>query len=422
MRPGGPPLYSETSPLRLAAPPERFSHTALRSLRACPRRWQLIRSRWSWGTSYPERPSEAILRGHVVHRALEAMVDRLCAAGAHAFGGAEFVEVGRAFQRERALEKIFYEERAAFLANPRSHGLGEPRVTLAECQNAVVRLLRATWDLGPKQQRPTVPSRRAEAEAATPRKPGRQLDTRLLRAGDRLPEVQLEHPMLPIGGVADLVAVEDDGDVIVDYKTGASRPEHAEQVRLYGLLWWRTTGRLPRLMRVVSSDGGPPTEILGHGDDLCRLEADLAAEVAAWRWSLATGVAPARPAEEACRFCAVRQVCEEYWTSDATSELRWPSACDKAEGLRDVELGITSVRSRSSARGRLASGEELTLVSDAELWPLDGAEARVVRALAVRSDGSGCLASTRWSEVFTLHHLGSERAGTGAPGAQPGLP
>lgn len=407
MSQGGPTLYVETTPLRLAPPPARFSHTALRSLRACARRWQLTRSEWSWGSSYPERPSEPILRGHVVHRALEDLVDRLCAAGGPPFGSPEFVAVGRAFQLEGALQRIFEEERGAFLANPRSHGMGEPRVTLAECQNAVVRLLRATWDVGSRRPRPAAPVRRG-THTGRPARRGVVAgpDPRLkdLRAGDRIPEVPLDHPTLPIGGVADLVAVEDDGDVIVDYKTGASRPEHVEQIRLYGLLWWRVTGRLPRLLRVVSSDGGPPTEVLGHGADLAQLETDLAAEVAEWRWSLSDRPAPARPNPAACRFCAVRQVCEDYWSSEATSELRWIGALDDASGLRDAELHVTSVRSRSSARGRLPSGDEATLVSDPALWPLDQSEGCRVRALVVRVDGDGCLSSTRSSELFTVRH------------------
>jgi hypothetical protein len=61
-----------------------------------------------------------------------------------------------------------------------------------------------------------------------------------------LSEVRLEHPSLPLLGVLDVVALESDHSAtVVDFKTGARKPAHEEQVLLYSLLWWRVTGMRP---------------------------------------------------------------------------------------------------------------------------------------------------------------------------------
>ncbi len=53
------------------------------------------------------------------------------------------------------------------------------------------------------------------------------------------PEVELRVPSLRLAGRADLLAVSEEGCDITDYKTGAPDAHHADQVRLYALLWSR---------------------------------------------------------------------------------------------------------------------------------------------------------------------------------------
>src|SRR5207248_926500 len=68
---------------------------------------------------------------------------------------------------------------------------------------------------------------------------------RLLRARGALSELPVCHPALPFRGVIDLLWLDGDVVVIVDFKTGQERDEHALQVSCYALIWWRLTGVLP---------------------------------------------------------------------------------------------------------------------------------------------------------------------------------
>src|ERR1019366_8126190 len=78
-------------------------------------------------------------------------------------------------------------------------------------------------------------------EAGTPaaaRAPGADV------SGERAPlssgshaEVTLTAPRLRLTGRGDLLRIAEPGAPITDYKTGADSPIHAEQLRLYALLW-----------------------------------------------------------------------------------------------------------------------------------------------------------------------------------------
>lgn len=62
-----------------ALEPDWFSYSSFRELEACPRRWMLRRASFPavWDRhGYPEVPYLASLRGDVVHRALEQIVER----------------------------------------------------------------------------------------------------------------------------------------------------------------------------------------------------------------------------------------------------------------------------------------------------------------------------------------------------------
>ena len=67
----------------------------------------------------------------------------------------------------------------------------------------------------------------------------------LLAANGTLSERELRHPSLPVVGILDLIRATDDGVLVVDFKTGAAKSEHQEQVELYALLWWRNSGEMP---------------------------------------------------------------------------------------------------------------------------------------------------------------------------------
>lgn len=382
-------------PLALAAPPDRFSHTALESLRECPRRWQLVRSTWPWGGRYPERSGPAVIRGRIVHRALDEVVSRLRAAGSPPWGSAPFQSVTRGFLGESRLRTIAAEETALVAQNPRHALIGVPEVRHEDCRNALVRLLKLTWSNAPSGPRPS------KSESTGPRVGTRECRLPPLRHGDLLPEVPLEHPRLPLEGRVDLIEIRDDGDVIIDVKTGGFREAYVGQVRLYSLLWWRTTGRLPRAARVVSLDD-QPEDVLINDTDLLALEATLTAEIATWR-SRGSGGMPPRPDPDTCRWCPVRQLCDDYWTAECVASRRWAAATD-ADGLRDLSARVVEWRSLASLSARTADGVEITVQASHGVVfdPVECAVGVDLRALGVARTDPTTFLVLGTSEVFSF--------------------
>lgn len=94
-----------------------------------------------------------------------------------------------------------------------------------------------------------------------------------------LSEQEVRHPELPLLGIIDLLVRRDGQTTVLDFKTGASRPEYRRQIQLYALLWWRSTGDLPAHVELrygARVEGWPVS-----ADELCRLEEELAVEIAA---------------------------------------------------------------------------------------------------------------------------------------------
>ena len=108
--------------------------------------------------------------------------------------------------------------------------------------NQVVRLFHDTYAKAATVHRRTLPLA-AEVNATAETEPGEF--AHLLRARRALSELPVCHPALPFRGVIDLVWLDSDVVVIVDFKTGQERLEHALQVSCYALIWWRLTGVLP---------------------------------------------------------------------------------------------------------------------------------------------------------------------------------
>jgi hypothetical protein len=144
-----------------------------------------------------------------------------------------------------------------------------------------------------------------------------------LREGTH-PEVSLSVPGLHLAGRADLLTVTHEGCAITDYKTGSPSEHHAEQVRMYQLLWSRDSDRNPDEVPVTtltlsyatheaSIDPLDPKQLTGLADDLAR-------RVQAAEREVARRPPPARPVLEMCKLCSVRHLCEDYWASSATGD------------------------------------------------------------------------------------------------------
>jgi PD-(D/E)XK nuclease superfamily len=135
------------------------------------------------------------------------------------------------------------------------------------------------------------------------------------------PEVPLEAPDLRLAGRADLITIANDSCAIVDYKTGAPDEHHAAQLQMYALLWDRDSERNPEGLPVVALTLSYAT----HDEkvdplapsELDALAEELIARIAVSERELELRPPPARPAATICRFCNVRHLCEDYWSSIA---------------------------------------------------------------------------------------------------------
>jgi CRISPR/Cas system-associated exonuclease Cas4 (RecB family) len=118
-------------------------------------------------------------------------------------------------------------------------------------------------------------------------------------------------------GRADLVTLGAESVEIVDYKTGAPHPSHADQLRIYALLWYRDADLNPSGKRVSRLSIAYPTDDVTveppAPDELAELESQLQLRTSAVRDSLSGRPPEARPSTELCATCPVRHLCEEYW-------------------------------------------------------------------------------------------------------------
>lgn len=131
------------------------------------------------------------------------------------------------------------------------------------------------------------------------------------------PETDLQSSTIGWTGRADLVNVRSESVEIVDYKTGSRHDSHADQVRIYALLWFRDKDLNPigrpadrLVVRYANQDvhvtAPSPPELVG-------LEDGLLIRTQAARAELAKRPPEARPSPENCGGCPVRQLCPEYW-------------------------------------------------------------------------------------------------------------
>ena len=108
-------------------------------------------------------------------------------------------------------------------------------------------------------------------------------DPSRLEPSRREVKVEVEVDGLTLRGIIDRVDVAPTGEVrIVDYKTGRSPSERFEgkalfQMKFYGLVHWRTTGRVPDLLQLVYLRDGQVIRYVPDEADLLALERNVRA-------------------------------------------------------------------------------------------------------------------------------------------------
>lgn len=312
----GADFWRAVAPVAWPPPPTRLSHSTIVEIETCPRRWALAHADYShlWsGKGYPRRANVAALSGRVAHLALERIsqaireADEPTFAGAavqlRALGGisrvlAEFasVEISRLDDNPRA------RDRAAALESELGRRIPELRLVV---QSALNRAFTGAEAL-PTSDRYGPSVRKA------------------LGFGYHS-EVELTPDGMAWVGYADAIRLTEDACEIIDYKTGEPSPLHDDQVRLYALLWARDsvvnpTSRLAtRLVLVYPGtvrEVGAPT-----ASELQALEFEVRERASAAEVELRRSPPKANVTPDGCRFCDVKQLCDDYWTSSGQSHL-----------------------------------------------------------------------------------------------------
>ncbi len=355
-------------PLAYPPAPSKFSYSLLTTLRACPRKWQLAHATFpDWNGPYPRPYAKAAVLGQITHDVLQHLVGWLVKNGSPVRGSVEFARAMQSFELRNRIQALMDQQLALLAENPRARRVKALGFGFREVQNRVFQLLNMTW------------TGKTTGQAAPDD-----------NGAKNLAEEWVDHPDLPLGGYLDLIEVRPDGDVITDYKTGELSDSYRHQILLYALLWWRRSGRLARLLRVVPAVG-ETLELSPSEAELESLENELKLELEQWSAQL-TSPAEARVCESSCRFCHVRAHCTPYWEDPSANSVN-----------SDLAGTVVKVRSSSSLTARIGDDcLEVTAgqTSGYDLSTLMAGDRVRLLSIVMAEDGSATL--TQYSELYIV--------------------
>lgn len=314
--------------------------SALREIEACPRRWALASADYPdlWARrGYPPRPFIPSLRGSVVHLALETIARALVRAGCSSARDVRATGVMRELGGyTKVLNDCIQVVLKNLADNPRAAPILEAASRSLRSQAPQMRAQAQTL-LGRIELRPGAGGSGPPAERRERLGPGTYL------------EMDLRAFQIGWHGKADLVSLSASSCEILDYKTGLRDEKHAFQVRVYALLWSRDVERNPSSQRAgkltlayengnVQVDSPSPAE-------LDSLERELADRRDAAIQALDARPPEARPTAANCKYCGVRQLCEDYW--QALRLGTWSRGLAETPFM-DLEVSVVSRHGNSS--------------------------------------------------------------------------
>jgi CRISPR/Cas system-associated exonuclease Cas4 (RecB family) len=321
------PLYQIRQPTSGAHPPAYYSHTGLTQIESCPRRWWLLHAKYdALAGPYPEPVSSGAMRGSIVHAALERFSVEWSRSGMTKEPGGV-----KAFRRQFPIREIVRETRRRLLENARGNlraqmAMLEANVSVDSCISLFKDLVRRSYG------EPAFENAVA-AEHCEDRSEERLAGASAELIGERakkdvpcpavLPEVtpKVEDPR--VHGKIDLVVTAEEGDCLVEYKTGEPKPEHEKQSRLYAFLWWAVTGRVVRERQLLYPNQNPVKLGAMTRAELEEEGVQLRERIAWADGEVQSALPSVRIDAERCRLCTVRQLCEKYWTARETAASRW---------------------------------------------------------------------------------------------------
>jgi hypothetical protein len=377
-------FYELQGPTAWAGPPSTWNSTSLDDVEACPRRWQLLRSRWGDFDRFPVRSHPAAIEGQIVHEALDRLARACGQRDNPAFGSAEFSAALTDADFFPGFARVVVEWQQRLRAHPRPGSEFRLRATAEELANRAVRMFREQYK--PRALPVSMTVARVEGTAYN-------LKT-LLRHKGALSEVKLQHPEMAFLGLLDRVQLTA-GDVeIVDFKTGKPSERHHRQLLRYALLWWRTTGDVPVRVSAQYLDGTEAWPVTMT--ELVAVEEDLATKLPRLTEALLGRPAAAVPST-GCQVCPVRARCSVGWALGEEAA--------RNDGRGDAELVITARAGEHGFLARSQNGAEVAVVYEAALSKLlpDHMEGQVVRVLdGVWKEKRSLLELKAWTQVFLL--------------------
>lgn len=333
-------LLEVHSPEEWPDSPEWMTYSTATQVEACPRQWALQRGDFPevWdGFGYPPRTSLPILKGRVIHRSIEAILNALQErdpstppeAVLKQLGGYSVIAEGEveSVLKEKVAANPRMQKQAADLESDLRDSVGELR---DKVQRHIVRLdkipapkERATHDQGKTEEKKSDASRRGP-----------------LPNGVHA-EQWVQASSVGWGGYIDLLSLGSDHCEISDIKTGKAKESHADQVRLYALLWWldgdlNQEGRVADTLRLRYSS--ETIEVPAPDEtQLENLRHQVKKRGEEVRALIDESPPPARPDQEVCSRCDVRHLCDVYWSEETQTRL----AGDSTPDFADVELRLT---------------------------------------------------------------------------------
>jgi hypothetical protein len=228
-------------------------------------------------------------------------------------------------------------------------------------------------------------------------------------------EVKLKSAMLQWKGVADLIELRQSNVLIVDFKTGEPSPRHADQVRIYALLWFRDNEVNPLSILAtelkLSYPRGNVSIPAPDKEQLRAIQSGLVERTKSAEAALQAQKPNAYVGPEACPQCDVRHLCSEYWTPTSRRLLR--ATC--TGNFDDIELqvqervGEYSWLCKCSVATHLPTGSTILLRAESEASALanvfeTGGSFRVLGALISCTDDEGPVIASvlATSEIFRV--------------------
>jgi len=180
-------------------------------------------------------------------------------------------------------------------------------------------------------------------------------------------EVELRAEKLRWRGFVDFMNLGETGCEIIDFKTGDPKLEHEFQTRVYSLLWTRDAELNPhsRLAdRLVLSYFDSEIEVAPlKTTEIDDFEHDLITRTENAISLVRQEPPPAYPSLLNCRFCPVRQICDDYWTATTQKQLKAQRLAEAGvhppTPLIDIEVELLERQSLTDWSGVVTTGAEV---------------------------------------------------------------